>query len=199
MLLLIDNYDSFTFNLSRYFEELGQEVAVFRNDEISVEEAESLRPEYLVISPGPKDPVHAGISMQAIKHFAGKVPTLGVCLGHQAIGEVFGAKVIRANKVMHGKVSKVEHSGQSIMRDIPSPFNVTRYHSLVLEEKSLPSTIKILAKTADENPKNQEIMAIAHTELPIYGVQFHPESLLTEYGHQVLRNFLTLKDTKRYN
>lgn len=186
MILMIDNYDSFTYNLVQYVGELGEELQVYRNDKITLEEIERLAPDYLMVSPGPCTPNEAGISMEAIRHFAGKIPILGVCLGHQSIGQVFGAKVIRAERLMHGKTSPVFHDGQTIFRDIPSPFTAARYHSLIVEEASIPRELEITARTAEG-----EIMAIRHREYPIEGVQFHPESIITEYGKQLLQNFLT--------
>ncbi len=185
MLLMIDNYDSFTYNLVQYFGELGQDVQVYRNDEITLEQIEALKPQYLVISPGPCSPREAGISVAAIQHFAGKLPIMGVCLGHQSIGEAFGGKIIHAKTLMHGKVSPVEHSDQGMFKGLPSPFNVTRYHSLAIERESLPDCLEVTAWTEDG-----EIMGVRHKTLPIEGVQFHPESILTEHGHAMLDNFL---------
>ncbi|MDR3414073.1 MAG: aminodeoxychorismate/anthranilate synthase component II [Formivibrio sp.] len=185
MLLMIDNYDSFTYNLVQYFGELGQEVQVYRNDEITLEQIEALQPQYLVVSPGPCTPHEAGISVSAIKHFAGKLPILGVCLGHQSIGEAFGGKIVHAATLMHGKVSAIEHTGQGVFKDLPSPFDVTRYHSLAIERESLPDCLEITAWTADG-----EIMGVRHKTLAVEGVQFHPESILTEHGHAMLKNFL---------
>lgn len=185
MLLMIDNYDSFTYNLVQYFGELGQEVQVYRNDEITIEEIEALKPDYLVISPGPCTPLEAGISVAAIKHFAGKLPILGVCLGHQSIGEAFGGKIIHAATLMHGKVSPITHNGTSVFKGLPSPFTVTRYHSLAIERASLPDCLEATAWTDDG-----EIMGVRHKTLAVEGVQFHPESILTEHGHAMLKNFL---------
>ena len=185
MLLMIDNYDSFTYNLVQYFGELGQDVQVYRNDEITLDQIEALKPQYLVVSPGPCTPLEAGISVPAIKHFAGKLPILGVCLGHQSIGEAFGGKIIHAATLMHGKVSPIEHTGKGVFKGLPSPFNVTRYHSLAIERESLPDCLEITAWTEDG-----EIMGVRHKTLPIEGVQFHPESILTEHGHAMLDNFL---------
>ncbi|STQ91668.1 aminodeoxychorismate/anthranilate synthase component II [Iodobacter fluviatilis] len=185
MLLMLDNYDSFTYNLVQYFGELGQEVQVHRNDEITIEEIEALKPKYLVVSPGPCSPSEAGISLAAIHHFAGKLPILGVCLGHQAIGQAFGGKVIHAQTLMHGKVSQIEHSNTGVFKNLPSPFTVTRYHSLAIERSSLPDCLEITAWTEDG-----EIMGVRHKTLPIEGVQFHPESILTEHGHAMLDQFL---------
>ena len=185
MLLMIDNYDSFTYNLVQYFGELGQEVKVFRNDAISLSEIARLNPDYLVISPGPCAPAQAGISLAAIREFAGKVPLLGVCLGHQSIGEAFGGRVVHAKKLMHGKVSPVQHNNVGMFRNLPNPVTCTRYHSLAVERETLPECLEITAWTDDG-----EIMGVRHTELPIQGVQFHPESILTEHGHAMLKNFL---------
>jgi len=185
MLLMIDNYDSFTYNLVQYFGELGQEVQVHRNDEITIEQIEALNPKYLVISPGPCSPAEAGISIAAIKHFAGKLPIMGVCLGHQAIGEAFGGVVLHAKTLMHGKVSPVIHNDVGMFKDIPSPVTVTRYHSLAIERETLPDCLAVTAWTEDG-----EIMGVRHKTLAIEGVQFHPESILTEHGHKMLDNFL---------
>ena len=185
MLLMIDNYDSFTYNLVQYFGELGQEVKVFRNDEITLEEIEALAPQYLVLSPGPCTPNEAGISVPAIHHFAGKLPIMGVCLGHQSIGQAFGGKIVHAKQLMHGKVSPVHHHDVGMFRDIPNPVTCTRYHSLVIERASLPECLEITAWTDDG-----EIMGVRHKTLPIEGVQFHPESILTQHGHRMLDNFL---------
>ncbi len=187
MLFMLDNYDSFTYNLVQYFGELGQEVVVRRNDQVTLEEIEALNPSHLCISPGPKSPLDAGLSVALIQHFAGKLPILGVCLGHQAIGHAFGARIIRAQQIMHGKVSPISHQGTDLFTDLPSPFNVTRYHSLAIERDSLPACLHVTAQTEDG-----EIMGIRHRELPIYGVQFHPESVLSEHGHALLKNFLDL-------
>lgn len=191
MLLMLDNYDSFTHNLVRYFEELGQEVQVVRNDALSVADIRALQPAALIISPGPCTPSEAGICLEAIKQLVGELPILGVCLGHQAIGQVFGAEVVRANEVMHGKLSKVQHNGSKLFAGMPECFNVVRYHSLVLRESSMPECLEVTARVADQG-MSPEIMALQHRELPIYGVQFHPESVLSEYGHQVLVNFCKL-------
>ena len=186
MLVMIDNYDSFTYNLVQYLGELGEEVKTFRNDEISVAEIEALNPDRIMISPGPCTPDQAGISLAAIVHFAGKIPLFGVCLGHQSIGQAFGGKVIHAKSIMHGKTSEIEHTNVGVFRDLPNPFTVTRYHSLVVERDSLPDCLEITAWTADG-----EIMGLRHKELAVEGVQFHPESILTEHGHALLKNFLT--------
>jgi anthranilate synthase component II len=190
MLVMIDNYDSFTYNLVQYFGELGMEVAVYRNDEISIAELEAMLPSHIVVSPGPCTPHEAGISVEVIKHFAGKVPILGVCLGHQSIGEAFGGKTVRAKQVMHGKLSDIHHNGRGVFNSLQTPFEATRYHSLVVEQKSLPDCLEISAWTLDEKGEHEEIMAIRHKDLPIEGVQFHPESILTEHGHALLKNFL---------
>lgn len=187
MLLLIDNYDSFTYNIVQYFGEIGEEVRVFRNDKITIQEIEELRPERLVISPGPCDPSKAGISMEAVKHFAGKIPILGVCLGHQTIGRVFGGKIIHAKKLMHGKTSPINHDGKTIFKGLENPFTATRYHSLVVDRESLPDVLEISASLDDG-----EIMGLRHKELPIEGIQFHPESILTKVGKDLLRNFLEM-------
>jgi len=185
MLLMIDNYDSFTYNLVQYFGELRQDVKVFRNDEITLQDIEVLQPQYLVISPGPCSPNEAGISVAAIKHFAGKLPIMGVCLGHQSIGQAFGGNIIHAKQLMHGKVSPVHHHDMGMFRGIPNPVTCTRYHSLVIERETLPDCLEITAWTDDG-----EIMGVRHKTLPIEGVQFHPESILTQHGHQMLDNFL---------
>jgi anthranilate synthase component 2 len=185
MLLMIDNYDSFTYNLVQYFGELGEEVTVFRNDEIRLDEIGQLKPERIVISPGPCTPSKAGISVPLIEHFHGQVPILGVCLGHQSIGQAFGGKIAHARQVMHGKTSPVFHNSSGLFRDLPNPFHATRYHSLVIERESLPDCLEITAWTEDG-----EIMGVRHKTLEIEGVQFHPESILTEHGHKLLANFL---------
>lgn len=185
MLLMIDNYDSFTYNIVQYFAELGQEVVVRRNDDITLAEIEALQPEYLVIGPGPCSPKEAGISVAAMQYFAGKLPIMGICLGHQTIGEAFGGKIIRAQTLMHGKVSPVYHHHRGMFKDLPYPVTCTRYHSLVIERASLPDCLEITAWTDDD-----EIMGVRHKTLPIEGVQFHPEALLTEHGHDMLNNFL---------
>ena len=185
MLLLIDNYDSFTYNLYQYLCELGAEVEVFRNDKIGVEDIDQMAPERIVISPGPCTPNEAGISLELIRRLAGKVPILGVCLGHQAIGQAFGGKVVRARQVMHGKVSHVRHDGRGVFEGVPQEFIATRYHSLAVERASLPAALVVSAQTEDG-----EIMGLRHRELAVEGVQFHPEALLTEHGHKMLENFL---------
>ena len=186
MLLMIDNYDSFTYNLVQYLGELGEEVRVVRNDEVTVDDIARLAPARIVISPGPCTPNEAGVSLPAIARFAGKIPLLGVCLGHQAIGQAFGGRVVHAKTLMHGKVSPIHHSGQGVFRGLPSPFNATRYHSLAIERESCPADLEITAWTDDG-----EIMGVRHRTLAVEGVQFHPESILTEHGHALLRNFLT--------
>jgi para-aminobenzoate synthetase component 2 len=198
VLLLIDNFDSFTHNLARYFIELGCNVKVVRNNAITLEEIEALAPDYLVISPGPCTPNEAGISLKAIEHFKGKLPILGVCLGHQAIGQVFGANVVGAKEIKHGKVSSLFHEHTGLFAHLPSPFNVTRYHSLVLEPESIPSCMQIDA-WCETDDNQREIMAFSHVSLPIWGVQFHPESLLTQYGHDVLDAFLKSAPTSTSN
>jgi anthranilate synthase component 2 len=185
MLLMIDNYDSFTYNLVQYFGELGQEVRVFRNDAITLEEIAALAPDYLVISPGPCAPLQAGISVAAIQMFAGKLPILGVCLGHQSIGYAFGGEIVHAKQLMHGKISPVHHANVGVFTGLPNPFNATRYHSLAIRRETLPACLEVTAWTDDG-----EIMGIRHRAFPIQGVQFHPESILTEHGHRLLENFL---------
>ena len=184
-LLVVDNYDSFTYNLVQYCAELGAQVEVFRNDEVTLEQLEAREADALMISPGPCDPPQAGISMAAIRHFAGKLPILGVCLGHQSIGAVFGAKVVRAKALMHGKVSAIEHTGEGVFAGLPSPYVVNRYHSLAIDADSVPPELMVTARTADG-----EIMGIKHRTLAIEGVQFHPESILSEHGYALLNNFL---------
>ncbi len=185
MLLMIDNYDSFTYNLVQYFAELGADVVVYRNDEISVEQIAEMNPDQLVVSPGPCTPSEAGISVAAIQRFAGKIPILGVCLGHQSIGQAFGGKIIHARQLMHGKTSLIHHHGNSVFTGLPSPFTATRYHSLVIERATMPDCLEITAWTEDG-----EIMGVRHKTLAVHGVQFHPESILTEHGHAMLKNFL---------
>ena len=189
MLLMIDNYDSFTFNIVQYLGELGADVRVYRNDEISLERIEALAPDQLVISPGPCTPREAGISVAAIRHFAGRLPILGVCLGHQSIGEAFGGRIVHAREVMHGKTSPVHHADVGVFSGLDNPFRATRYHSLVIERDSLPDCLEVTAWTERDGVPD-EIMGIRHREYPIQGVQFHPESILTEHGHQLLKNFL---------
>jgi para-aminobenzoate synthetase component 2 len=187
MLLMIDNYDSFTYNLVQYFGELGQDVRVYRNDRITLDEIAELRPERIVISPGPCTPKEAGISIELIKQFAGKLPILGVCLGHQAIGEAFGGEVVRAARLMHGKTSMIHHDGKTIFKSLPNPFEATRYHSLIVKRETLPPALKISAET-----REGEIMGLRHLNYPIEGVQFHPESILTRVGMDLLKNFLMM-------
>ncbi len=189
MLLMIDNYDSFTYNLVQYFSELGQEVLVHRNDQISIEDITLLNPEFIVISPGPCTPNEAGISLSIVNQFKGKIPILGVCLGHQTIGQAFGGKIIHAQTIMHGKTSQIYHNEQGVFRGLAKPFIATRYHSLVIERESLPSCFEVTAWTDD-----QEIMGVRHKELAVEGVQFHPESILTQHGHDLLRNFIKNDD-----
>ena len=190
MLLMIDNYDSFTYNLVQYFGELGQEVCVYRNDEISISEIETLKPNYIVISPGPCTPNEAGISLELIEKLAGKIPILGVCLGFQAIVQVFGGNIIGAQKIMHGKVSPIHHTGKGVFKNLKNPLNATRYHSLVAEKPTLPDCFEVTAWTNKENGDIEEIMGVRHKSYDIEGVQFHPESILTEHGHQMLNTFL---------
>ena len=190
MLLMIDNYDSFTYNLVQYFGELGAQVKVYRNDEITLEQIERLAPEHLVISPGPCSPAEAGISVPAIKALAGKLPILGVCLGHQSIGQAFGGKVVRAREIMHGKTSPIRHLGKGVFAGLPDRYQATRYHSLVVDKNSLPDVLEVTAWTENEDGSIEEIMGLRHRQFPVEGVQFHPESILTEHGHALLRNFL---------
>ncbi len=190
MLLMIDNYDSFTYNLVQYFGELGEEVKVVRNDEITLEQVSQLMPACVVISPGPCTPSEAGISLQLIQHYGGSLPLLGVCLGHQSIGQAFGGRIIRAKQVMHGKVSQIFHENSGVFRGLPNPFMATRYHSLIIERESLPDCLEITAWT-----ETGEIMGVRHRTLAIEGVQFHPESVLSEHGHQLLKNFLQFTHT----
>ncbi|MES9962779.1 MAG: aminodeoxychorismate/anthranilate synthase component II [Candidatus Sedimenticola sp. 20ELBAFRAG] len=193
MLLMIDNYDSFTYNLVQYFGELGADVHVHRNDEITIEQIEALNPEHLVISPGPCTPNEAGISVEAIKTFAGRLPILGVCLGHQSIGQAFGGKIVHAREVMHGKTSPIYHADTGIFSDLNNPYEATRYHSLVIEKESLPECLEITAWTRTSDGEMDEIMGVRHKEYDIQGVQYHPESILTEHGHDLLKNFLDRK------
>ena len=192
MLLMIDNYDSFTYNVVQYFGELGADVKVYRNDEISIAEIERLNPDHIVISPGPCTPNEAGVSMETIRTFAGKKPIMGICLGHQSIGQVFGGKVVRADQVMHGKTSPVYHTDKGVFCGLGNPFEATRYHSLVVDKDSLPECLEITAWTQTESGDVDKIMGLRHKELPIEGVQFHPESILTEFGHEMLKNFLQM-------
>lgn len=190
MLAMIDNYDSFTYNVVQYLAELQADVKVFRNDEITVEALAALNPERLVISPGPCTPKEAGISMAAIAYFAGKIPVLGVCLGHQSIGQVFGGQVVRARQVMHGKISPIYHNNQGVFSGLPNPLNATRYHSLVIDKNTLPDCLEITAWTQNDDGSMDEIMGVRHKTLQVEGVQFHPESILTEHGHAMLQHFL---------
>jgi len=192
MLLMIDNYDSFTYNLVQYLGELGADVRVYRNDKITLPEMEALAPERIVISPGPCTPSEAGVSMPAIRHFAGRLPILGVCLGHQSIGQVFGGRIVHARQIMHGKTSLIYHDNVGVFAGLPNPFEATRYHSLVIEKASVPDCLEITAWTQTEDGEMDEIMGVRHREFPIEGVQFHPESILTEPGHALLANFLKL-------
>jgi len=192
MLLMIDNYDSFTYNLVQYFAELGVEVAVYRNDQIDIATIEHLKPRQLVISPGPCNPDKAGISLPAISHFAGRIPILGVCLGHQSIGQAFGGRIVHAREIMHGKTSQIHHNDHGVFHGLPSPFSATRYHSLVIEQASLPDCLEVTAWTENSDGGLDEIMGVRHREHLIEGVQFHPESILTEHGYQLLQNFLQM-------
>ncbi|MBS0455952.1 MAG: aminodeoxychorismate/anthranilate synthase component II [Proteobacteria bacterium] len=195
MLLMIDNYDSFTFNLVQYFGELGQEVEVMRNDAIDVAGIEARAPSHIVISPGPGTPDDAGVSLDVLTQLGGRIPILGVCLGHQALGQAFGGAVVRAGKIMHGKTSPVHHRGQGVFAGLPAPFQATRYHSLVVERDSLPDCLEVTAWTQDADGDVEAIMGLRHKSLRIEGVQFHPESILTEHGHALLRNFLEGRDS----
>jgi len=191
MLLMIDNYDSFTFNLVQYFGELGEDVRVIRNDEMTLPALRALDPSAIVISPGPGTPNEAGVSMEIISKLGGVVPIFGVCLGHQAIGQVFGGKVIRAKRIMHGKTSMIHHDGRGVFQGLPNPFEATRYHSLVVEQSSLPACLEVSAWTEHDDGALDEIMGLRHRTLNVEGVQFHPESILTQHGHDLLRNFLS--------
>lgn len=193
MLLMIDNYDSFTYNLVQYLGELGAHVRVYRNDEIGIADIETLRPEQIVISPGPCTPLEAGVSVEAIKQFAGRIPILGVCLGHQSIGQAFGGRIVHAREVMHGKTSPIYHADTGVFSGLENPFEATRYHSLVIERTSLPDCLEITAWTQRDNGEMDEIMGVRHTSLDVQGVQFHPESILTQYGHAMLKNFIAGK------
>jgi anthranilate synthase component II len=195
MILMLDNYDSFTYNLVQYLGELGEDVRVFRNDQVTVDEIDAMKPEVIVISPGPCTPNEAGISLELIQRLSSRIPTLGVCLGHQSIGQAFGGTVIRARDVMHGKTSQIHHTGKGVFAGLPSPFRATRYHSLIVSRDNLPADFEITAWTENEAGDMDEIMGLQHKTLPIEGVQFHPESILTEHGHDMLRNFL--KDARR--
>jgi anthranilate synthase/aminodeoxychorismate synthase-like glutamine amidotransferase len=191
MVFVLDNYDSFTYNLVQYIGELGAEVEVRRSDQVTVTEVETMRPECILVSPGPCTPTEAGISVELIRHFAGKVPILGVCLGHQAIGKAFGGEVVRAPKLMHGKTSEVRHDGKTIFRGLPSPLTATRYHSLIVKEENLPDDLEVSAWTSD-GTGSRTIMGLRHRNFPVEGVQFHPESVLTTEGKQLIQNFLSL-------
>jgi anthranilate synthase/aminodeoxychorismate synthase-like glutamine amidotransferase len=191
MILVIDNYDSFTYNLVQYLGEMGQDLRVVRNDKISPDEIAALAPDKIVVSPGPCDPEHAGVSLQVIQRFAGKIPILGVCLGHQTIGQAFGGHIVRAGRLMHGKTSPVQHDGRGVFAGMPNPFEATRYHSLLIERDSLPNCLEISAETAEG-----EIMGVRHKDLPVEGVQFHPESILTEQGRRILENFVASEQSQ---
>ncbi|WP_198266214.1 anthranilate synthase component II [sulfur-oxidizing endosymbiont of Gigantopelta aegis] len=192
MLIMIDNYDSFTYNLVQYLGELKADVKVYRNDEITVTEIEQMAPDHLMISPGPCTPNEAGISIAAIEKFSGQIPILGVCLGHQSIGQAFGGKIVHAREIMHGKTSMMHHNNKGVFKGLPSPFEATRYHSLVIDKASLPDCLEITAWTEDEQGNMDEIMGVRHKELAIEGVQFHPESILSQHGHQMLQSFLDM-------
>ncbi|MFT5716971.1 MAG: anthranilate synthase component 2 [Oleiphilaceae bacterium] len=190
MLLMIDNYDSFTYNVVQYLGELGADVHVFRNDDITIEQIEKLAPEKIVISPGPCTPDHAGVSLTVIEHFKGRIPILGICLGHQSIGQAFGGEIVRAEHVMHGKTSPMHHNNKGVFKGLNMPFTATRYHSLVVCKDKLPDCLEVTAWTENEDGSMEEIMGIRHKEMDIEGVQFHPESILSEHGHDLLKNFL---------
>lgn len=190
MILMVDNYDSFTYNVVQYLAELKADVEVYRNDQISIAEIEQLAPEKIVISPGPCTPNEAGISVEAIKHFAGKIPILGICLGHQSIGQAFGGEIVRAKQVMHGKTSMIHHNNGGVFANLSNPYEATRYHSLVIEQKTLPDCLEITAWTQNDDGTMDEIMGVRHKQLAVEGVQFHPESILTQHGHDLLNNFL---------
>ena len=190
MLLMIDNYDSFTFNVVQYLRELGADVEVYRNDEISVEQIADKKPEAIVISPGPRTPDEAGISMEAISAFDGRMPILGICLGHQSIGQVYGGRIVKAGRVMHGKTSLIHHNNAGLFNQLENPFTATRYHSLIIESATLPDCLEVSAWTENDKGEVEEIMGVRHKIRPVAGVQFHPESILTEHGHDLLRNFL---------
>ena len=192
MLLMLDNYDSFTFNLVQYFEELGAEVSVLRNDQQSVQHVVDLKPQHLVVSPGPCTPVEAGISVELIKHCAGEIPILGVCLGHQCIASAFGAEIVRAGSIMHGKTSPIYHNDEGVFKGLPNPVTATRYHSLVIEKESLPDCFEVTAWTQTDTGEVEEIMGIRHRTLAVEGVQFHPESIMTDHGHDMLQQFLNV-------
>jgi anthranilate synthase component II len=193
MILMIDNYDSFTYNLVQYLGELGAEVDVRRNDALTVEEIAALGPERIMISPGPCTPNEAGVSLETIRRFSGEIPILGVCLGHQAIGQAFGGRVVHAREIMHGKTSLIHHTGRGVFRGLPNPFEATRYHSLVIEKERLPECLEVTAWTETPDGQMDEIMGVRHRTLPVEGVQFHPESILTRHGHDLLRNFLAME------
>ncbi|MGA0289933.1 MAG: anthranilate synthase component II [Pseudohongiellaceae bacterium] len=190
MLLMIDNYDSFTYNVVQFLGELGAEVQVYRNDAITLDEIEAMAPDQIVLSPGPCTPDQAGISLAVVERFAGKTPILGICLGHQSIGQAFGGRIIRAAKVMHGKLSPIHHQATGVFRGLSNPLTATRYHSLVIDKATLPDSLEITAWTEDENGNLEEIMAVRHKSFAVEGVQFHPESIMSEHGHQLLENFL---------
>ena len=190
MLVMIDNYDSFTWNIVQYFAELGADVRVFRNDEVTIDVIEALQPDHLVVGPGPCTPNEAGISVEAIRYFAGRVPVLGICLGHQAIGQVFGGHVIRAGQVMHGKLSAIHHRDCGVFAGLANPYRATRYHSLVIDKQTCPDCLEITAWTQNPDGSMEEIMGVRHRTLAVEGVQFHPESILSEHGHELLNNFL---------
>jgi len=194
MILMIDNYDSFTYNLVQYLGELGEKVSVFRNDRINIESIEEIAPRRIMISPGPCTPNEAGVSLEVIRYFTGKLPILGVCLGHQSIGQAFGAKIVRAQQVMHGKISSIYHSGTGVFQQLPNPFDATRYHSLVIDAVDIPDCLEVTAWTLNAAGDKEEIMGVRHKEFPIEGVQFHPESILSENGHQLLKTFLSNHD-----
>jgi len=194
MILMIDNYDSFTYNLVQYLGELGEKVSVFRNDRINIESIEEIAPKRIMISPGPCTPNEAGVSLEVIRYFTGKLPILGVCLGHQSIGQAFGAKIVRAQQVMHGKISSIYHSGTGVFQQLPNPFDATRYHSLVIDAVDIPDCLEVTAWTLNAAGDKEEIMGVRHKEFPIEGVQFHPESILSENGHQLLKTFLSNHD-----
>jgi len=189
---MIDNYDSFTYNIVQYFGELNQEVKVVRNDQVTLEDIERWQPKYLVIGPGPCSPSEAGISIPAINHFAGKIPLLGVCLGHQSIGQAFGGKIVRAKTVMHGRLSDMYHSNKGIFSNLPIPFSANRYHSLVIDQETLPDCLEVTCWTNEADGSMEEIMGVKHKTLPVEGVQFHPESILSQHGHQIFKNFLDI-------
>jgi len=195
MLLMIDNYDSFTYNLVQYFGELGEEILVYRNDKISIQEIEDLAPERIVVSPGPCTPNEAGISLELIEHFKGKLPLLGVCLGHQSIGQAFGGRIVHAKEIMHGKTSEIYHNNNDVFAGLDNPFTATRYHSLVIEQETLPDCFEVTAWTQTGEGEVDEIMGVRHKEYAISGVQFHPESILTSYGHELLKNFLEIENS----